>query len=319
MIRSMAMAGRAIETYLFGGLLCASFEITHSCNARCKHCHLGGKADEEVVAPERYGQICRELRPLVTLISGGEPLLRKDVEAIVSAIRNSYGPPYIAMTTNGLLLTARRYGQLRNAGVDRFSVSIDYPDERHDDFRGMPGLFKRIADLTRQLDRYKDKAINISCVVQRDNFRDIIKIAELGKAWDVMVNFSTYTWLRTANTDYVPVEDELPEFRDTIEGLIQWKRKNGRVRTSDYVLRNMVKFFANHGLPGCQAGRRYVVVNADGTLSPCGLIMRDYRTLQDLRQDFSRANDCQACYTSLRADCERPLSYLARDTIRTIG
>jgi MoaA/NifB/PqqE/SkfB family radical SAM enzyme len=318
-VRSLALARRAVGSYLSGAPICASFEITHSCNARCKHCHLGGRVEEVKTSAEEYGRIARQLRPIVALVSGGEPLLRRDVEEIVRAISNPGGAPYVAMTTNGLLLSREVYGRLRDAGVDRFSISLDYPDERHDEFRGVPGLFQRIRDLATGLDGLKDKAINISCVVQRHNFREMLRIAELGRSWSAMVNFSTYTWLRTDNMDYLPPKAELPEFRETIERLVRWKKVNGTIRTSDYVLRNMPVFFENRGIPECKAGLRYVVVNADGTLSPCGLIMRDYTSLEELRDDFSRRNECQACYTSLRADCERPISVMAKDTAMRIA
>jgi MoaA/NifB/PqqE/SkfB family radical SAM enzyme len=311
------MARRALGAYVGTRPFCVSFEITRSCNARCKHCHLGGRVQEERASPQRYAEICRETEPLVALVSGGEPLLRNDVVEIIKGLKTTNGTPYIAMTTNGWLLTRERYRELREAGVDRFSISLDYPDERHDEFRGMPGLFRRIEALVDDLGGDGDRAINISAVVQRDNFRDLIRIAELGMEWGVRVNLSTYTWLRTENKDYLLSGSDLPEFGEIVEQLIQLKRVNKNIRTSDYVLRNMIRFFENGGLPDCRAGERYFVVNPDGTFSPCGLIIREYRSVADMRSDFTSTNQCQSCYTSLRADCERPLSYLARDSVST--
>ena len=93
------------------------------------------------------------------------------------------------------------------------------------------------------------------------------------------------------------------------------KRVNKNIRTSDYVLRRIVKFFEDGGIPNCRAGERFLVVNPDGTLSPCGLIMTDYRTRAELIENFTRKNACSACYTSSRADSERPLRYLLTDTL----
>lgn len=313
--RSLSFMKRGLRNYLWGHPLCASFEITRRCNARCKHCHLGGPVEEELAAPERYGEICRRIRPVAVLVSGGEPLLRKNVDEIISALHTPERAPYIAMTTNGWLLTRERYLQLRRAGVDRFSVSLDYPDERHDEFRGLPGLFERIRGLIGDLDGSEPKAINISSVVQRHNFRDLKRIAELGAEWDVRVNFSTYTPLRTGNEDYLLRQEDLPEFKDVVSDLIDMKKQNKHIRTSDYVFGKMIEFFETGGLPDCQAGKRYFVVNPDGTFSPCGLIMRAHGSLEELRREFTCRNTCDACYTSLRADCERPLRYLATDTI----
>ena len=87
------------------------------------------------------------------------------------------------------------------------------------------------------------------------------------------------------------------------------------IRTSDYVLRNIVKFFTEGGIPNCRAGDRFLVVNPDGTLSPCGLIMTAYKTRKELMEKFTRVNTCSACYTSSRADSERPLKHLITETV----
>ncbi len=314
--RSIALLGRGLRSLLFRGPLCTSFEITRRCNARCRHCHLGVPIEEEEQAsPERLGEICREIKPLAILVSGGEPLLRKDVEDVVSALAVPGGAPYVAMTTNGWLLTKERYDRFRQLGVDRFSISLDFPDERHDEFRKLPGLFKRIESLVEALEADGDKAINISCVLQKLNFRDMKKFADLGREWGVRVNFSTYTTMRTGEEELLLSKDDVAELRELVDETIALKRTNKNIRTSDYVLRNIVEFFENGGIPDCRAGDRFLVVNPDGTLSPCGLIMTAYKTRADLMENFTRNNTCSACYTSSRADSERPFRYLATDTL----
>jgi MoaA/NifB/PqqE/SkfB family radical SAM enzyme len=314
--RSVAFLGRAVRSLAFGGPLCASFEITRRCNARCRHCHLGVPVEhEEQAGPERFAEICRELRPVAILVSGGEPLLRRDVEDVVMALADPEGPPYVAMTTNGWLLDKERYHTLLKLGVNRFSISLDFPDERHDEFRCLPGLFRRIETLAADLGTESSKAINLSCVVQKLNFRDMIKFAELGKEWGVRVNFSTYTTMRTGEKELLLTQEEVAELAEIVEEIIALKRVNRNIRTSDYVLRNIVKFFTEGGIPNCRAGDRFLVVNPDGTLSPCGLIMTAYKTRKELMEKFTRVNTCSACYTSSRADSERPLKHLITETV----
>ncbi len=146
MTRTATLGWRGLRNSLTARPLSVSFEVTHCCNARCKHCHLGGPREEQRATPERLGEICRELSPVVAQISGGEPLLRRDLEDIVRAFSVSDRPPVTVVTTNGALLTPERWGSLRAAGLDEFSLSLDYPDERHDEFRGIPGLFARLAE-----------------------------------------------------------------------------------------------------------------------------------------------------------------------------
>ncbi|MFB0566683.1 MAG: radical SAM protein [Candidatus Aminicenantaceae bacterium] len=316
--RSLSLASRGVKNYIAKRPFCVSFEVTYRCNALCKHCHLGGPVDEQRASPQKYAAICRQLKPVVAQVSGGEPLLRRDLEQIIEALRIPNRAPFIVVTTNGVLLTKKRYLSLREAGVDEFSLSLDYPDERHDEFRQVPGLFKRIETLMKELESINEKAITLSCVVQSDNFRDLIRLAELAGAWHVNINFSTYTYLRTNKKDYLLSTEELEELKDILHQLLLFKRQHNNVYTSDYTFMRMIDFFENESLDNCRAGVKFMVVNPDGTLSPCGLIIKNYQSLKELKQDFIRSNDCVYCYTSIRANSEKPPSYLIKDGLRSL-
>lgn len=305
--RTLSLAKRGLINMLTKRPLCISFEITHSCNAKCKHCHLHGPREEERASPELLGEICHELSPVVAQASGGEPLLRKDLEQIIRAWRVPKRAPFIVVTSNATLLTRERYQSLREAGVDEFSVSLDYPDSRHDEFRGVPGLFDKIEGLVRGLDNQKDKAISLCCVIQSDNFRLLPQMADLAKEWDVRLNLSAYNTLRTHDQSYMLSRDELEEFKEIIPVLLEKQKKDRKIRTPGDVLWKMVEYFEKGFIPRCRTGEKFFNVNPDGTLSPCGLIITDYRTKKDFIEDFCKNNSCVYCYTSIRANTERPL------------
>jgi len=316
--RSLSLAVRGAVNYVRKRPLCVSFEITYNCNARCKHCHLGGSAPENRAAPDELGRISRELSPVVAQVSGGEPLLRKDVEEIVRAIRRPGRAPFIVLTTNGSLLTREKYGRLREAGVDEISLSLDYPDERHDEFRGIPGLFQKIRTLALGLKDVRNSGITLSCVIQRDNFRELPRLAELAREWGLRMNFSSYTPLRTRKKEYMIPAEEIGKLREVLDQVLEFKRRNDTVFTSDYVLGRIPEYFTNGAVEGCRAGERFFVVNPDGTLSPCGLIIRKYRSRKEMRRDFLKTNDCALCYTSIRANTEKPVRYAIADGLRSI-
>ncbi len=317
MTRSLSLAKRGFVNYFRKWPFCISFEVTHSCNARCKHCHRGGPVSEDRASPERLGEICRAVKPVIAQISGGEPLLREDLETIVKALRVPNRAPFIVITTNAALLTKEKYLQLRKAGVDEFSISLDYPDERHDEFRGIPGLFHRIRTLIEELEPEGKKALTFCCVIQKDNFRDLIRMAELGRDWGVKVNFSTYTPLRTGNQCYMLAKEDMTEYRDVIRKLLEFKRRHKTIFTSDYVLRNTMNYFKTGYRPRCRTGEKFINVNPDGTFSPCGLIITDFKTADDLRRNFSKSNPCFHCYTSIRANTEKPALYLIKDSLKS--
>lgn len=311
-LRSCSIAGRAVGNYLTGNPLCVSFEITHDCNARCRHCHRGGKADMIRATPAQFGEMYRSLKPPVVQVSGGEPLLRRDVDDIIRALKQPDGTPYIIFVTNAALLTKDRYMGLLETGVDVFSVSFDFPDERHDEFRGIPGLFGTIRDLATGVTGCKDgcKAITLNSVIHSENFRDLYRMSEVAREWGVTINFSPYTWLRTHDMSLVISEADMPEFHAIIARLIAFKKKYGTIRTTDSFFYDMAAFFGKESRPGCRAGERFLVVNPDATLSPCGLIMAEYKTKEELTREFSAHNTCAACNTSIRAATEKPFNNL---------
>lgn len=316
--RIVSLAKRGLKNYFLKRPFCVSFEITYRCNARCKHCHLGGPAKEKRATPKKYGELCREIKPLVAQVSGGEPLLRKDLEQIIKTLKIPNSAPYIILTTNGVLLTKEKYFSLRQAGVDEFSLSLDFPDNRHDDFRRVPGLFNRIENLMEELKSVDDKAITLSGVIQRDNFKDLIRMAELAREWKVPINFSTYTWLRTMKKEYLIPKDELPEFKEIVKQLSEFKRKYKTIYTSDYAFEKMIEFFEEEAFPNCRAGEKFFVVNPDGSLSPCGLIIKKYKSQKEMKEDFPKNNNCSFCYTSIRANSEKTVKYLIKDSLKSL-
>ena len=143
----LSLAARGAANYLGRGPLCVSFEITYNCNARCKHCHLGGPRPGGAglargVRQDRPESSSRSWpRSRAASPSSGRTWKRSSGRSGVPA-----EPPFIVLTTNGSLLTREKYDRLREAGVDEISLSLDYPDERHDEFRGIPGLFREDPD-----------------------------------------------------------------------------------------------------------------------------------------------------------------------------
>lgn len=309
-----SLARRAVTGFFLRRPWCVSFELTHNCNARCRHCHRGARVAETPASAERLLAVCRDLRPVVAILSGGEPLLRHDLEQIARALKTGCAPIRVFLNTNGALLTSARYAALTAAGVDEVLVSIDYPDERHDAFRGIPGLFSRIRALVGSLPVAERRRVVLTTVLHADNFREAMAIARLALDWGVNVNFSGYTPLRTGDRSLLVGPPELPAFGAVVEELIAFKRQHPHVLTSDWVLRGMVRFFEGGGRLGrCRAGARMAVVNPDGTLSPCGLLVRSYRTHAELKREFTAKNACADCYTSTRGNSERPIRYMLSD------
>lgn len=114
--------------------------VTDRCNFRCTYCmpkEIFGEnyaflprseilSFEEI---ERLARIFSELGVEKIRLTGGEPLLRKDLPTLITRLAAVPGIRDIAMTTNGSLLTPKRAHELREAGLTRVTVSLDALDD----------------------------------------------------------------------------------------------------------------------------------------------------------------------------------------------
>jgi len=124
--------------------------LTDRCNLRCTYCmpaegldwmpHAEVLTDDELVRLVGIG--VRELGIRTVRLTGGEPLLRRNLEFLVAAIADLQPRPLIALTTNGIGLAARAAG-LARAGLGRINISLDTLD---------PDTFKQLTRRPRLAD-----------------------------------------------------------------------------------------------------------------------------------------------------------------------
>ena len=310
LLQGTKLVTRGIHSYITNRPIVVSYEVTLSCNCNCRHCDLGGFIkDEKQIKPEEYGDLTQRLKPLAAQISGGEPLLRKDIAAIVKAIKQA-GAQYVILVTNGVLLNESNYLQLREAGVNQFSVSLDFPDERHDEFRRRPGLYKRLEQSLPRLAKLGFRDIILNTAITKANLREILPLAKKAAEWGVDISYSAYTALRTGNEDYcLNSGEDLGILRQAINELIMLKKQGTYLANPELTLRDTLKFFEQGYMPNCKAGIRFLVVMPDGSLVPCSLHRTKYDTRKEMLEKFSRTNRCGSCYVAIRSYSE--MSFLS--------
>lgn len=105
--------------------------VTEECNLNCFYCHREGcSAGSRQMSAGEIGkivQLAKELGMRKVKLTGGEPLLRKDIKEIVAAV-TAAGMEEVSMTTNGTLL-AKIAAELADAGLNRVNISLDTLDE----------------------------------------------------------------------------------------------------------------------------------------------------------------------------------------------
>jgi MoaA/NifB/PqqE/SkfB family radical SAM enzyme len=308
------MAWRGMLNTIQNKPLTVSFEITHACTANCWHCNWGGPIKEKRLEPAEYGAIADRLKPVVVNISGGEPLARGDIYEILESVAKPGALPWIVVVTNASQLTPERFFRLKEAGMHQLSVSLDYPDDRHSDFRRIPGLFEKMSEVLPELARRSEKNdVSLNVCISAWNYRDLPDMVRLAKEWGLPINFSVYTHLRVQDRSGLVNGDGLGDIRRVIEEVIDMRRAGYPVYTTASTLRKFYRFLAEDGIPGCEAGRRFLVVNPDGRMTPCAMVMAYFDRQEDMLESFTKQNSCTKCYISTRANAEKSYFRLALD------
>ena len=197
--------------------------VTDRCNLRCTYCmprELFGANHQflprdEILSYEEFARLVAVFARLgvsKVRLTGGEPLLRPELETLVSAIASTPGIDDIAMTTNGALLGSRA-ASLRAAGLSRVTVSLDSVD---------PATFAAMADTKLPLSTVLDGVaaavdagfgpIKLNAVVQRGvNDDGIVELASYAREGGHILRFIEYMDVGSTNgwtsSDVVPAAE----------------------------------------------------------------------------------------------------------------
>jgi MoaA/NifB/PqqE/SkfB family radical SAM enzyme len=311
---------RSLWNRTIGMPVCVSFEVTHSCCADCHHCDKGGiKPDARHMTLDEYRRYSAELKPGVCQMSGGEPLLRDDLEDIVRAVKRPNGLPMVVLVSNWWLMTEERYLALIEAGVSLFSISLDFPDERHDEFREVPGLFDKMGEIIPYLiKKYDRQNIVLNSALTHANFDTIPGLVAKAEEWGTQISFSAYSALRTGDRSLcITSPEDLQKLRRHFDWAKAHRRRSKTILNSDWVLDQTYRFFEEGGIGHCQAGRRFLVVRPDGLINACSMFPElQYKSRDEMNRGFKPTREsCDACYVSIRASTERPFLRLIQDNI----
>ena len=324
LLDSLRIIGRGSLNWLAERPIVVSFEVTDACTCWCKHCDHGGPRDESRnLKPADYRRYMEALRPCVVQVSGGEPLLRDDIVEIVREIKGAAGVPYTGvpytiLVSNWSLMTGEKYLELADAGIDQFSVSLDFPDERHDDFRVYPGLYRHLEDLIPRLAKLGRDDIVLNSCITTENVGEISAIADKAREWGVNLCYSAYSARRTGCRDYfLETPEQLATLKMHLDRVEARRDSTNWIVNAPTTLEATQRYFANKGTPGCQAGLRFLVVTADGALQPCSMQFQRY-ALEDRSRmiaEFTRHNQCDECYVSIRSYLDKSFPQLLRENV----
>jgi MoaA/NifB/PqqE/SkfB family radical SAM enzyme len=316
--QSLRIIARGSANWLTTRPIVLSFEVTDSCTAYCKHCDHGGPRDESKnMKPADYRRYMQVLRPAVVQISGGEPLMREDVVDIGRNVKNGASIPYIIFVSNWSLMTEEKYLALREAGVDQFSVSLDFPDDRHDQFRGLPGLYDHLSEIVPKVAKYGYDDVVLNCCIHSENLPYINALADKAREWGVNICYSSYSAKRTGNKDLSPRQNQLVQLNTEFDRINTRRDETNWIVSAPTTLHETRKFFSTGRMGGCKAGHRFLVVRAHGTLQPCSMIFQQFPLMEHKRmvKEFTNTNTCDECYVAIRSNLDKTFSKLLWENV----
>ena len=315
--RILKLALRGHNNFLKDKPLVVSFEVTSSCNANCCHCDKGGILEDEVpLTPAQIGDHYRKLNPVAVQLSGGEPLLREDIVDIARDIKEPNGAPYLILVTNGSLLDREKYLRLCDAGVDQFSISLDFPDERHDEFRHIPGLFRHLDEIVPKLAAEGRRNIAMNSTITSQNVGLLTQICKIADGWGVRISYSAYSAMRTGDRSYtVSSKSDLKTLRDQLDELMRMQKQGAGVKNPVSIVNETYRFFEEGGVPGCMAGYRFLLITPEGYYRPCAHKPLKHRSREELIDQFSTTNQCKGCYVAIRSYCDKSYMTLLKEQV----
>ena len=282
------------------------FEVTARCNARCGFCDFW-KTPAEARAHElkTFADAARFFNPMLVTWTGGEPLLRRDLEELVAGVDAAVRLKYVTLITHGGLLTAERARSLWDAGVNQFNVSLDYLDERHDRARGIPGLAAKILRTVPAMRAAGVDNVRFNTVIKDDNLDEVMRVVGAAEELGCGVNLSVYTDAKNGNQAHLLGAEHFARVDALVAELLAFKRRRrGVITNSDYYLEQIPRYVRGRMTEPCRSGQDTVHIDPTGGIRRCPDFPADGHW--SAYRDYAPI-DCNACYYACRGEAQAPI------------
>lgn len=236
-----------------------SINLTYRCNLKCKHCcvdakHVSEFTEEDELNTEELKKVLERaagLNPEQIVLSGGEPMVRKDFFELLQYLRQRFNNN-ISLSTNGLLINESNIKCL-NSCVDKYDISIDGIDEESCSRIRGKGVFAKVIESIELIKKHGDKEIYLSMMF--DDFNENLR----EKFLQLCKNIGVHPLMRA--------------FEPMGRGAKNWGEfeKGNRERHTEQYSEDELKEARNNLMCfNCAAGRKEIMINPKGDIFPCG-------------------------------------------------
>lgn len=293
--------------------------VTSRCNAFCKTCFYHKELNQPGdLTFEQIAKVSSTMPKITDLwLSGGEPMLRRDLTDVIDTFVRSNGVKRIIIPTNALV-KSRTYEVVEHAlenhpAIDLYlNIALDGIGQTHDEIRGVPGNWEKTLDCIDSLYPLKEKfadrlRLNVNTVVCADNYLEVEELSEF--LWKNFRLDGQYFNIVRGETKIGDVIKQVPQSALTaiyshVAALT--KRYGDRMFAGDDATKRFIKNVAYVGaitthyrtqhanfdsstpwpFP-CTAGETTVVIDYNGDVRACEL-REKFATLGDFDYDFTR-------------------------------
>lgn len=270
------------------------WECTLRCNLSCRHCGSDCKMVPEVpdMPADDFLHVLDTITPHVdphhvfVIISGGEVLLRDDLEAVGREIYDR-GFPW-GIVTNGLILEKRRLQALVESGLHSITVSLDGLEDQHNWMRGNPQSFVRATQAIGLLSERRDILWDVVTCVSPNNYQLLHEMRELlvglgVRDWRL---FSIFPMGRAAEDPGLQLSDE--QFRGLLDFIKKSREDDTRIHVSyacegflgPYEQKVRDQFFF------CRSGVDVASIRCDGAIGGCTSVRSNMEQGNIYQDDF---------------------------------
>jgi MoaA/NifB/PqqE/SkfB family radical SAM enzyme len=250
--------------------------ITRKCNYRCRGCNVWKEQDKRELSTEEVKRgldILKDLGIVELVISGGDPLLRKDSPEIIKYASNLF----ITTVYDNGSMAKQNLEALRN--VDFVAISIDSLDpEKHDYIKGVPGAWKKAMEAVKTL---YNEGINVSVTptISQLNLYEILDITNYFNKKGIPVWYCLYSYDQTedenqlfrigkANDEFI-IKDKQAMVK-LCDALIEMKKTNSRIFITTKLLQALrTLFLEGKRIWNCRALQNFLVLDHLGRIAGC--------------------------------------------------
>jgi len=308
------------------------FFVTSRCNSKCRHCfnwhNLNNKMDLSLLDIENISKKLPKINNL--LISGGEPFLRNDLPEIINIFVKNNDIKTVSIPTNGLLTDnivkiSEEIVKISELELVNINFSLDGRAEIHNYVRGIENNYAITRITIKKLDELKKKnpklKILINSVIIPANANEVTEFSDLVNSWPEINNHYFELLRHNSKEEFDKIKIDFEFFEHLLYLQYNKYKREISMNTKNpiksflkkvlFLGRNYLIYrqeFENYvsqkdwKMP-CTAGKNIMVINDDGSLSPCELRPKRFNLLAyNSWSELNKSPDYQKELKCIKAD-----------------